>query len=270
MPIILPHSIAPLSERAFHKLDYSVMALAFEAHNELGRLCNEQIYKNKLLQKCRKMGLKAECEVEVKLTHQDYSKSLFIDLLVNNTVYELKAIKAIQDPQRIQTLDYLFTTGTKHGKIINFRPASVEHEFVSTTLDHKARRSFRVHDSRWDRCSEDADELRNRMIDILHDWGAFLDTHIYEEAIIHFLGGEQKIVRRVDIGTGAQVLGSQKFSCLSETDCFLITAAKGDITRYESHLTRLLSHTPLRKLHWINLNRSTIQFASLEKELFCS
>ncbi|VGO22812.1 GxxExxY protein [Pontiella sulfatireligans] len=270
MPIILPHTIEPLSEQAFHKLDYSVMALAFEMHNTLGRFYNEQIYKNELLQKCLARGFEAECEAEVKLTHQDYSKSLFIDLLISGSVYELKTIKSIQKPQRIQTLDYVFATNTKHGKIINFRPVSVEHEFVSTTLDREARTSLCIQDSRWNTSSKNARKLKTRMIDIMNDWGAFFDTHIYEEALIHFLGGEQKIVQSVEIKNGNQLLGTQKFTCLSETDIFLITAAKGDINRYETHLTRLLSHTPFEQLHWINLNRSTIQFASLEKKLFCS
>lgn len=270
MPIILPHPMESLSEQAFHKLDYSVMALAFEIHNELGRFYDENIYKNKLLQKCRSKGFKAECEVEVTLTHQDFSKSLFIDLLINGSVYELKTIRSIQKPQRTQTLDYIFATNTKHGKIINFRSASVEHEFVSTTLDHEARTSFRIEASRWNTSSKNARELKTRMVDLLNDWGAFLDTHKYEEALIHFLGGEQKVVQPVEIKSGNQRLGTQKFSCLSGTDFFLLTAAKSDINRYEAHLTRLLSHTPFEQLHWINLNRSTIQFVSLEKELFCS
>jgi GxxExxY protein len=270
MPIVLPHPIEPLSEQAFHKLDYSVMALAFDIHNELGRFCNEEIYKNKLLEMCRDRGFETECEVEIKLIHRGYTKSLFIDLLVNGCVYELKTIKSIQEPQRIQTLDYLFATNTKHGKIINFRPASIEHEFVSTTLDHEARRSFNTKDSRWNKSSRSARELKNRMTDILNNWGAFFDTHIYTEALIHFLGGEQKVVQPVEIRNGNQLLGTQKFSCLSGTEFFLLTAAKGDTKRYETHLTRLLSHTPFEQLHWINLNRSTIQFTSLERGLFCS
>lgn len=263
MPIILPHPVEALSEQAFHKLDYSVMALAFEAHNQLGRFYDEQIYRNKLKQKCLDNGFETECEVEIRLTHENYSKSLFIDLLINGSVYELKAIKSIQDPQRIQTLDYVFATNTRHGKIINFRPTSVEHEFVSTTLNHGTRTLFHIQDSLWNEYSENARKLRNLMVDILNDWGAFFDTHLYEEALIHLLGGDQEIIRSIEITNENQLLDHQKFTCLSGTEFFLITAAKGDTKRYKAHLTRLLSHTPFEHLYWINLNRSTVQFTTL-------
>ena len=270
MPIVLPHSIDALSERDFHKLDYSVMALAFEVHNQWGRFYDEQIYQNELEQRCLNKGLEIENELEIRLTHKDYSKSLFIDLLINGSVYELKTINSIQEPQRIQTLDYLFATNTRHGKIINFRPTSVEHEFVSTTLDHENRRLFRIQDSRWNGYSEKARKLKSLMLDILNDWGAFFDTHLYMETLIHFLGGEQKVIRPIGIKNGNRQLGYQKLACLSDSEFFLITAAKNDTKRYETHLNRLLAHTPFEHLHWINLNRSTIQFATLEKKSFCS
>ncbi len=270
MPIILPHPIEALSEQAFHKLDYSVMALAFEVHSQLGRFYDEQIYRNELRQKCLENGFEAECEVEIRLTHENYSKRLFIDLLINSSVYELKAIKSIQEPQRIQALNYVFATNTRHGKIINFRPISVEHEFVSTTLNHEARSLFHIQDSLWNEYSENARKLKSRMLDILNDWGAFFGTHLYKEALLYFLGGEQEVIQSIEIKNGNQLLGHQKFACLSAAEFFLITAAKGDTKRYKAHLSRLLSHTPFDHLYWINLNRSTIQFDTLEKKSFCS
>jgi len=264
MPILLPYSIDALSEQDFHKLDYSVMALAFEVHNQLGRFYDEQIYKNKLKQKCRESGFETDCEVQIRLAHQDFSKRLFIDLLVNGSVYELKTIKSIQEPQRIQALNYVFATNTRHGKIINFRPSSVEHEFVSTTLDHGARKQFSIQDSRWVEHSVHARKLKNKMVDILYDWGAFFGTPLYEEALIHFFGGEQKVIQTIEIKNGSQLLGHQRFTCLSETEFFLVTAAKDDTRRYETHLNRLLIHTSFKHLYWINLNRSLIRFTTLE------
>ena len=40
-------------------------------------------------------------------------KSLFIDPLIKNSVYEFKTIHSIQDPQRIQTLNDLFASNTQ-------------------------------------------------------------------------------------------------------------------------------------------------------------
>ena len=270
MPITLPHPITALSEEAFHKLDYSVMAIAFDIHNQMGRFYDEQIYKNKLKQQCYTKGFNVESEVEIKLTHKNYSKSLFIDLLINNTVYELKTIKSIQDPQRTQTMDYLFTSNTQHGKIINFRPSSVEHEFVSTTLDHESRKKFHIQSSRWKEYSEKARQLTRGLSSVLNDWGSFLDTHLYEKALIHILGGDQNIIRSIEIHSDGLQLGQQKFACLSDSEFFLITAAKNNTNKYEAHLKCLLSNTPMEVLYWINLNRSTVQLVTLDKKSFCS
>jgi len=265
MSIILPNPIQPLSEQAFHKLDYAIMALAFEVHNLWGRFYDEQIYQNELKQRCLDSGLEVESELEIKLTHKNYSKSLFIDLLINGCVYELKTIKSIQEQQRIQTLDYLFATDTRHGKIINFRPASVEHEFISTTLDNKCRKQIKIQDKRWRDCSDQASKLKNLMLDLLDDWGAFFDTHLYEEALIHLFGGEQEVIRPVDIKNETRLLGHQKFNTLSKSEFFIITAARNNISQHETHLKRLLSHTPFKHPQWINLNHSEIQFTTLEK-----
>jgi GxxExxY protein len=265
MPILLPHPINSLSEQAFHKLDYDVMALAFEVHNEFGRFFDEVIYQNELKEKCQDKGFEVENELKIRLTHKEYTKPLFIDLLIENGVYELKTVKAIQEAQRIQTLNYLFSTNTQHGKIINFRPASVEYEFVSTTLNNRSRKQFTIQCDPWRALSQEAETLKNLMLELLEDWGAFLDTHLYEEALIHFLGGEENCVRAVQIRNDNQLLGTQKLNVLSESEFFMITAARNNTSPLKNHLKKLMRHTSLEHLYWINLNHSEIQFATLEK-----
>ena len=263
MPILLPHPITALSEQAFHKLDYEVMALAFETHNALGRFYDEVIYQNELREKCQNKGLNVQSELEVRLIHQGYTKPLFIDLLIENSVYELKVIKAIQEQQRIQTLDYLFCTDTQHGKIINFRPSSVEHEFVSTTLSEGIRKRFSVQSNQWRVFSPKAEQLKHLTLELLSDWGAFFDTHIYEDALIHLLGGKEHIVKSVEIRNSNQLLGMHKFNQLSESEIFMITAARNNINQYSNHLGKLIRHTPFEHLYWINLKHSIIQFTTL-------
>ncbi|MDF7801647.1 GxxExxY protein [Pontiellaceae bacterium B1224] len=215
MPIIPSHPINALSEQEFHQLDYKVMALAFETHNGLGRLYDEQIYKNKLKQKCLNHGLNVESELEIKLTHKNYVKSLFIDLLIENCVYELKTIQCIHEPQRIQTLNYLFATNTRHGKIINFRPPSVEHEFVSTTLSKENRMHFTLQLSAWDARSQRAETLQRYICELLKEWGTYFDTQLYEEALIHLFGGMDSVVHPIEIKIENQFLGIQKLNTLS-------------------------------------------------------
>jgi hypothetical protein len=194
---------------------------------------------------------------------------LYIDLLINgSTVYELKACKTITEPNRTQSLNYLFSTNTQHGKLINFRPPSVEHEFISTKLDFEKRQNFKHEDSDWG-SGEQADQLREIMIRLLSDWGSFLDTGIYLDAIYHFLGGKDSILRDIAIINNGTTLGHQKTALLSETEAFCLTSVSKNISAYRNHLTRFLNHTNLEYLHWINLNRQTVKFTSLKKKLFC-
>ncbi len=270
MPILPKHPVEKSSEQEFHKLDYAIMRIAFEAHNQLGRFYDEKVYQNKLIDACRQNGIEAETEFEVKLKHKDFSKSFFIDLLVDRrSVYELKTIKSIQEPQRIQTLDYLFMTNTNHGKIINFRPPSVEHDFVSTTLNNQDRHSFNIHETNWTEHSEKAARIRILLADLLDDWGAFLNTATYHEAICHFIGNGTDLVQPIEIRSGNTLLGHQKTPLLSRTETFCLTSVTKALSTYQMHLLRFLSHTPLQFLYWINFNRHQIQFTTLENKLFC-
>jgi hypothetical protein len=52
MGIRIEHPASALSEKAFHQLDYQVMALAFDLYNSIGNLWEENDYKTKLLERC--------------------------------------------------------------------------------------------------------------------------------------------------------------------------------------------------------------------------
>jgi len=271
MPILLKQPIQALSEQAFHDLDFQVMRWAFDAHNQLGRFYDEKIYQNELLQKCRENGLVAEAEVKIRLTHKTYKKDLFIDLLLENgAIYELKATDSIVSKHRIQTLDYLLLNNIRHGKIINYRPMSVQHEFVSTTLSLVDRQNYSVCDANWATESKTACQLKDTTLELLSDWGLFLDTALYNEAICHFSGGSEKIIHPIEIKKDGALLGTQKAPLLSPTETFCISSVKRGISTYANHLQRFLNNTSLHALYWINLNNSEVQFYSLKnKKLFC-
>ena len=269
MPIELQHPIQQIPEKEFHELDYEIMRMAFDAHNDLGRFYDETIYQNELDRRCREAGIPSTKEFETKLIHKDFKKSLFLDLLVNSSsVYELKATKAIVEPNRIQALNYLFTTNTQNGKLINFRPPSVEHEFVSTNLTHEKRKSFSIDDRDLER-GNSTNQIREILSDLLNDWGAFFDTDIYLDALCHFLGGKESVIRPIAIHSKNILLGQQPMPHLSDTEGFCLTSLTKNIPAYKNHLTRFLKHTGLESIHWINFNHSKIQFSSLKKKSFC-
>lgn len=266
MPINVEHPVNAVSEQTFREIDYIIMRLAFGAHNRMGRFYDEKIYQNELLATCKENGINAASEVNIELTHKTFTKNLFIDLLIESgIVYELKTADAIISDHRIQTIDYLLLSQIRHGKIINFRPGSVQHEFISTTLNHNDRIAISVCDNEWDHSTETALGLKAITTDLLADWGAFLNTNLYKEAIAHFFGGLDEIVKPVDIHRNETSIGTQNLPLLSPTETFCISSVKTGSKSYQSHLQRLLSCTPLKSLHWINLNNSEVSFITLHK-----
>ncbi|MGA2245662.1 MAG: hypothetical protein ABSH48_11735 [Verrucomicrobiota bacterium] len=107
--------------------------------------------------------------------------------------------------------------------------------------------------------------LRQTIIDLLQDWGAFLDWALYQEAPIHFLGGTSNVERRVNLKRGRLDLGGQPMFDHAPGVAFRITAYTESQNHIESHLRRLLALTELKAIQWINLNHARIEFTTVQK-----
>ena len=103
------------------------------------------------------------------------------------------------------------------------------------------------------------------MKDMLGDWGAFLDVRLYEEALVHFSGGENQVFREVPLTRGGCALGAHRLPVHADGLAFAATAFATDSSLHESHLRRLLAHTPLKGIQWINLAHANIQCVSLTR-----
>jgi hypothetical protein len=91
MPIEHDIQTRMLSADEFHQLDYRVMASAFAAHNELGRMCKEAVYREFVRHRCAVAGLDPVRKgVGIWLAHERFRKPLYMDLLVHEgVIYEL-------------------------------------------------------------------------------------------------------------------------------------------------------------------------------------
>ncbi|MDZ7302385.1 MAG: GxxExxY protein, partial [candidate division KSB1 bacterium] len=265
MPIELPFETKLISDDEFHAIDHQVMGMVFAIHNDLGRLLGERIYQNELAYQCRKAGFeKVATEVPIKISHKDFEKFLFIDLLLNDAViYELKTVAALTGEHQQQTLNYLFLLGMQHGKLVNLRPPSVESRFVSTRLTAEKRHQYVIEDQLWHELDDDSIWLKQFVIDLLNDWGAFLDTALYCDAINHFRGGKTNVVKRVKVVSGARVLGKQKANLLNSEVAYSISSKTKDDKFYERHLHKFIQHTTLKAIQWINFNHDHIQFKTV-------
>ncbi|MGH7496287.1 MAG: GxxExxY protein [bacterium] len=267
MPIQYGFTPKVIPEKEFHRIDYEVMALVFAIHNDMGRLWNEKIYQNELVNRCRKAGFeKVVTEVPLTVSYQDFQKTYKVDLILNDAViYELKTVRALTGEHQQQALHYLFLLGLQHGKLINMRPPSVEHRFVSTQSTREKRFDFTVDDKHWQELDEDSVWLKQIMINFLKEWGAFLDTSLFYEAIYHFRGGEERVVKAIEIKNGVNRLGTQKFYLINSCTMFDISSMTKDENYYERHLHRFLHYTPFKATQWINFNHDQIIFKTILK-----
>ncbi|MDZ7302216.1 MAG: GxxExxY protein [candidate division KSB1 bacterium] len=265
MGIKTKHRIKRISAQEFHEIDYQITGFAFDIHNEIGRLWDEKIYRNELANRCRKAGLgNVEIEVPVIVSYRDFVKEYAVDMLVDDSiVYELKTVNKLSSEHERQTLHYLFLFGLQHGKLINFRPTSVEKRFVSTSMLPKDRHDVVFDDKQWLDLDEESGWLKGLIVELIMDWGAFLETSLFYEAIYHFRGGEDQVVKDIEVILNETNLGNQKVHLLNPNVAFKITAITKGTESYEQQLNRFIRLTKLNAIHWINFNHHVISFKTM-------
>ncbi len=267
MPISCPVSPLKISKEEFAKLDYQIMQLAFDSQNTMGRLCDEIIYKNDLKARIEAAGLgPARIEVPLTVSHLNFFKVYSMDLVVADfAVYELKTATSLSSDHDAQLLNYLLLWKTPHGKLLNFRSSKIVARFINNPITTESQKSFQVNTERWRDLDEPTKRLRTLFVDLLADWGAFLELPLYTEALVHFLGGEQSVTQMVPLRRNGLPLGNQRMHLLTPEISFRLTALNTSFAAYESHLHSMLQHSPLKAFHWINMDHHHIQFVTLEK-----
>lgn len=267
MPINVATRIDVFGREEFHALDKRLMGVIFDVHNEFGRFLDEALYKSEIAARWLNLGLgTVEREVRISVTHDSFRQDYSMDLLFNGgLMLEAKAAEVLVGAHRAQGLNYLFLAGMQHGRLANFRPEKVEHEFLSTRLTPEKRRRIVIRDSDWKIVNAESKWLRQTLVELLEDWGAFLETRLYRDAITHFLGGLDRVVRPVPIHSGSRLIGSQLVHLLTGDTAFAFTAITGQHPAMLEHQCRFLRHTPLRFVQWVNFNRNQIEFRTLSK-----
>lgn len=264
MPIHVSTKIRRLDQPEFRRIAYELMGQAFRVHGELGRFFEEEAYRKELAFRLSD----SQMEVPIEVSFEDFRKWYYLDLVVaGSAIFELKAVESLAPRHRGQLLNYLLLTDTAHGKLINFRTERVQHEFVNATLTHAQRIRFAVEDGGWEEL--DGVSLRERMIAVLRDWGTALDLALYEEVAAHFCGRKDCPYGDVEICVAGRRLGVQPIRLAAPGIGLRISAVSpDDLLSFEAHLRRLLEHTDLRAIQWINTTPQVVRFATIaEKEM---
>jgi GxxExxY protein len=266
MPIRTAVPIRVFDQESYHQVDRRVTGLAFAIHNELGRYLDESLYQGELTRRCREVGFEVEPEMRITVGFEDFSKSYFADHLINGgVIVEDKAVAALGPAHKGQALNYLFLCGLHHATVLNFGSERVQHEFVSTRLTPAERRRYEVVRAHWNPLTPRCRELHDLLHQLLAEWGTFLDPILYRDALTHFLGGEERVVREVRVSSGGILIGAQKTHLLTDDIAFSVTASTHHPETVLEHHRRFLRHTPLRALHWINLNHKQIALWTIER-----
>ncbi len=256
MPIYYEQVINSIEETKFHTIDYQVMKDAFNLHNECGRFANEILYKKELAKRCFQAGFEVRSEFPITLDFMGFVKIYRIDLLINNSViFELKATNGICDLDRIQTINYILFANLNHAKIINFGTPSIETEFVSSSLNYKERLkcNFRIINK-----NKILSKVSEIVIAIVSDIGGFLGLEVYKEILFFLLGGKNKLLQYIDIIIDGKVICQQKFYTLDNITAIHISAIRENYENYKKHIYKLIRHTRLKDIVWVNFNKRDI------------
>ncbi len=260
MPIRCPITTNRISQEQFKHLSSEVMDHVFAIHNEFSRFFDEIVYKKELSDRMSGVVL----ELEIIVTHGTFSKTYYVDVLINSSgLFEFKATDAIHPRHRGQTLNYLLLLDLAHGKVINMRPESVGHEFVNCPARLGDLKNPRVQDARWNPQVAGAEALRDTLMPLIADSGAGLETGLYEEAITHFLGGEDKVLMPVPVMSTKGYLADQRMRLVAPGVAFKVTALQERLDDFERQAIRLLRHTNLNAIHWINITQTSVRFTTL-------
>ena len=243
MPICVGADVRPMSHDDFLNVAYAVTGAAFVVHQEYGTMFAEKLYQHEVAAECSKRGLSTvQVEVPIRLVYDGFQKDYFADLLVGcGALFELKAVAELSDDHRAQTLNYLFMTGLRQAKLLNFGSAKVQHTFVSTTLSPQDRRQFTIHRDRWTPINSHSIRFQELLLDLLNDWGGFLQLPAYYEGITHFFGGKDAVIRDIPVLRDLTRIAIQTVHLLDPETAFKLTAKEGSLEAVDHHLSRFLA-----------------------------
>lgn len=260
MPIKVHAETRRLDQEEFGEIAYDVMRCVFNIHNEYGRFFEEKIYKRELARRLPDLQL----EVPLEVSFDGFQKLYFLDCLASGgAVFEFKAAETLVDRHRSQLLHYLLLAELPHGKLVNIRTERVQHEFMNTTLRRSDRIGFDICDAGWNELGESDLKIRIWFSEFLRDIGACLDVSLYEEAITNLLSRSSEVIKDIQIMAAGTVLGTQKFRIVEPGVAFKVTSLGKNLRQFETQTRRLLEHTALDAIQWINVTRDLVIFKTL-------
>ena len=263
MPIHCPIALQRITDDEMRSIDYAVMSHVFATHNELGRLADEVVYQEKLVQLLQAAGIEATTEVPIKLSFRDFSTPLAMDLVVEGKViYELKAASELLPIHKGQLLSYLFLTNATHGKLVNFKTPTVQSEFLNANLTNEERRQFEV--DLTEHCGECG--LVDSIRELIADWGTGLNASLYRRALLQCQGDETELEQLLPMTSAGHQIGRQRFHLLSTDTALEFTTFKRPAKDSFTALKKLLAASPLKRIQWVNITHGKVTLTTITRD----
>ena len=264
MPIQPKLKLTSISDADFEVVDEAVMRCAYATQNKFGRLFDERVYENDLAARLRAEGFEVHTQVPVSVSHDSFEKTYFLDLIVNQMLYELKVAAALADEHKAQSLNYAMLLDIRRVKLINFGETKVRGHLMRNAILEANRHQPMLRTSGWRVLTPHCDRLITHLRAVIRDWGTHLSSQLYNEALVHHFGGEAHCLLRLDVHTDGTHLGTHPVQMHGPNHAFTVTAFTRNHALYRKHLDALLNHTNLQAIQWINLNHSRIEITTLE------
>lgn len=263
MPISTPIPLQSYSQEEFGNIAYEVVQCAFQVHNELGRIFHENIYRSTMQ---RMLGSRAIQELQIHLSHENFQKDLYLDLLVDlGCPFELKATTALNNAHQSQLIQYLMLTGLTHGKLINFGTERIEHRFVNSHETLEQRRCFQVERIDWSE-SEITTRIEQLAVSLVRDWGTGLSRSLYQEAVFAMVSGNERCDQFAEARWQGHRTGQQPAILVDPFVALEITCKNGNLEPYEIHLHKFLNNTDLKSIVWINIISGLVRLQHINRQ----
>ncbi len=261
MPIHCAIPIASLTRDQFIERDELVMKCAYATQNQLGRLCDEQVYENELAERLRAAGMKnVMTQVPLQITHGPFIKDYRLDLVADDAVYELKTVEHLIAAHDTQVFNYAICLGIRCIKLLNFSDIKVKGKLRMAPVTTEQRKEYKITTTGWQPFSPKCRLLKDHLTSLVDDLGGFLETSLYREALSCLLAAPET---RLSVTSNGIELGTHSLPMLAGHIAFHVSSYTNYVQQQRPHLQRLLTTLPLKCLHWINFNHQDITLTTL-------
>ena len=266
MPIHCSLQLRDATDEEFDFIDEAVMRCAYASQNHFGRLFDERVYENDMAARLKAEGFEIHTQVPIKVALGDFEKTYFLDLIVNQMPYELKAVGAFLPEHEAQALNYAMLQGIRRVKLVNLGGAKVRGRLLRNALSTAERHEPRIRKTGGRILTPHCERLTEHLKKLVKDWGTHLDSRLYNEALVHHFGGDLHCLHRADILADGQKLGTHLMQFYAPGHAFVTTSFSSHQPSYQKHLEILIDHASLDAIQWINLNRSCLEITTLVRK----